>query len=54
MKACQAETKNGNKKQGKQTNRIGVKYDGDIKMLVHIKGMGYKPAHNLQKGSIDE
>ena len=39
---------------GKQANPIRVKYDGGIKMLVHIKGMGYKSAHNLQKGSTDE
>ena len=39
---------------GKQANPIRVKYDGGIKMLVHIKGMGYKSSHNLQKGSTDE
>jgi len=44
----------GNKKQGKQTNPVSVKYDGGIKMLVHIKSMGYISVNNLQKGSIDE
>ncbi len=33
---------------------MSVKYDGGIKMLVHIKGMGYMSPNKLQKGSIDE